>query len=338
MMKDSKIVCFTPAGRRRYMRLLLPYILSSDLVDRYDIWVNTTEEKDIRFFNYIAEHFKKVRLIQQPEGIIKGNTSIASFFKNNTEEDTLYIRFDDDIVWMQPNFFEEFIPKIQALPNAFIVSPLVINNAICSHLLQQYKKLALTPSLYFSATAFDILGWKSGKFASLLHEWFIKKVQSGTYKDIIIETKNFQLALNRFSINCIAFRGETFKMFEGKVLGDEEEYLTVTKPTELGLVNYIIGDCLISHFAFYSQRDVLDKTKLLSMYETLLKNRAIEDKKIKEVWDIISAFDEKAILGNKNIEKSRITFKTKLTKLFPSLYILWLKFKMRYDISKISIQ
>ena len=41
MYQEYKIVVNTAAGRRRYMQYLIPYIVSSEIVDRYDIWVNT---------------------------------------------------------------------------------------------------------------------------------------------------------------------------------------------------------------------------------------------------------------------------------------------------------
>lgn len=49
MYNNYKIVCNTAAGRRRYMQYLIPQVICSDIVDRYDIWVNTTDKKDIAF-------------------------------------------------------------------------------------------------------------------------------------------------------------------------------------------------------------------------------------------------------------------------------------------------
>ena len=54
MYNNYKIVCNTAAGRRRYMQYLIPQVICSDIVDRYDIWVNTTDKKDIAFFEMLA--------------------------------------------------------------------------------------------------------------------------------------------------------------------------------------------------------------------------------------------------------------------------------------------
>jgi len=110
MYQGYKIVCVTPAGRRRYMKLLAPYILSCNLVDRWDIWENTDNKDDMSFFNTLSEQYEIVRIIKHPTGIIKGSVSINDFYPDNsTDKDTVYIRFDDDIVWISPDFFKNFL-------------------------------------------------------------------------------------------------------------------------------------------------------------------------------------------------------------------------------------
>ena len=73
-----RIVAVTPAGRRRYMRLLVPYILSSPCIDRYDIWVNTVEPNDLAFLEALEQH-DKINLIPQPDGIVKGTRCNVDF-------------------------------------------------------------------------------------------------------------------------------------------------------------------------------------------------------------------------------------------------------------------
>ena len=41
MKGNYKIVVNTAAGRRRYLQYLIPFVVSNELVDRYDLWVNT---------------------------------------------------------------------------------------------------------------------------------------------------------------------------------------------------------------------------------------------------------------------------------------------------------
>lgn len=63
-MKDGyKIVVNTAAGRRRYLQYLIPLVISDQLVDRYDLWVNTTDKLDVAFLERMAEEFPKINLI-----------------------------------------------------------------------------------------------------------------------------------------------------------------------------------------------------------------------------------------------------------------------------------
>ena len=108
MYKGYKIVCVTPAGRARYMKILLPYILSSPYVDEYHIWVNTPNPEDVKFLRICNERFRKVKLIHLEGETPKGVDTICKFFKTAIVSDTIYIRFDDDIVFIEEGFFERF--------------------------------------------------------------------------------------------------------------------------------------------------------------------------------------------------------------------------------------
>ena len=130
MYNNFKIVCNTAAGRRRYMQYLLPPILASDIIDRYDIWINTVDTCDIEFFKLIAQKYPKVNLVWQPDGIVDGINSINAFYRACVEEDMIYLKMDDDIIWTEPDFFEKMVAFRVNNPGYFLVSPMVINNAL----------------------------------------------------------------------------------------------------------------------------------------------------------------------------------------------------------------
>lgn len=180
--KKYKCVCVTPAGLRQYMRYLVPQIIASPWVDRYDIWVNTLNKSDLAFLDALSQKYPKIRLVQQPEGRVNACVSICAFFQHAVNDDTIYIRLDDDIIWLEPNFFEEIINFRLAHPKYFWVSPLTINNAICTHLLQR-RNLIHSPK-YITANCFDELAWADGAFAANLHKWFIEKITDQSYKNL----------------------------------------------------------------------------------------------------------------------------------------------------------
>ena len=143
MYQNYKVVVNTAAGRRRYMQYLVPPILNADIVDRYDIWVNTHNMVDIEFFKKLAKKYPKVNLVWQPDGVVNGIASINAFYRDCCDKDTIYMKLDDDVVWFEPELFEKMVKFRVDNPEYFLVSPLVINNALSTYLLQVHNKIKL---------------------------------------------------------------------------------------------------------------------------------------------------------------------------------------------------
>jgi hypothetical protein len=109
MIDNYKVVCNTAAGRRRYMQYLIPFMVASDVVDRYDVWINTTDMQDVTFFKILAGKFPKINFVYQPDGSVCGIPSINAFYRQCTEEDVIYFRLDDDIIWMEPDTIAKMV-------------------------------------------------------------------------------------------------------------------------------------------------------------------------------------------------------------------------------------
>lgn len=269
MYKEYKVVCVTPAGRRRYMQYLIPQILSSDVVDRYDIWINTMNKEDILFFRLLSKECKKINLVYQPDNFINGNLSINAFWRLCSEKDTIYVRLDDDIVWLEPDFFLKIVRFRVDNPNYFIVAPLVINNAMSTYLLQVCGKIKLKE--YFPASCAHPVLWGDPNFALQLHDWFFGEyLKTNKYENLYCGPH--PISMTRFSINSVCWFGHQIDQI-GNVVGDEEEYISVKRPTELGLCNCVDGNVIVSHFAFFTQRSVLDSAYVLEKYGSYLHDK-----------------------------------------------------------------
>lgn len=263
MYKNYKVVVNTAAGRRRYMRYLIPYIVSSEVVDRYDIWINTHNGADIEFFRKIAGYFPKVNLVWQPDGVVNGNSTINAFYKDCVEPDAIYFKLDDDIVWMEPGLIEDMVRFRVDNPQYFLVSPLVINNALSTYLLQTEGKLTLDG--YYQSYASHPILWESGNFAAELHQWFIDNyLTTGQWESLHLGKK--EMGMCRFSINSILWFGKEMAKFAGDVPGDDEEFMSCIYPTRQGMSNAWNGDIIAAHFAFFTQREKLDKNGILEQY------------------------------------------------------------------------
>lgn len=263
MYKGYKIVVNTAAGRRRYMQYLIPYIVSCPIVDRYDIWVNTHNNCDIEFFKRVAKRYPIINLVWQPDGVVNGNKSINAFYKQCVEDRTIYFKLDDDIVWMEPNLIEKMVDFRISNPDFFIVSPLVINNSLSTYLLQIEGKLKLKE--YCNADSSHPVLWRSGRFAADLHNWFLTNyLLPNRWSMLHMGMKS--IGMTRFSINSILWFGDEMSKFNGEVPGDDEEFLSCIYPTKQGLANAWNGDAIVAHFAFFTQREELDRMGILERY------------------------------------------------------------------------
>lgn len=280
MYKNFKIVVNTAAGRRRYMQYLVPPIIEADIVDRYDIWVNTHNMVDIEFFKQLAEKYPKVNLVWQPDGIVNGIASINAFYRDCCDEDTIYMKLDDDVVWFEPKLFEKMVKFRVDNPEYFLVSPLVINNALSTYLLQVHDKIKLDK--YYMSICMERTISLDGWFAADLHNWFMDNyLIKNKYNELYVGKHPMGMA--RFSINCILWFGKDMAEFKGIVPGDDEEFLSCIKPTQLGKCNCFNGDALIAHFAFGTQREGLDKMDILNRYGKLLHDIWSKDERMSAI-------------------------------------------------------
>lgn len=265
MYKDFKVIINTAAGRRRYMQYLIPQVLASDIVDRYDLWLNTTNKQDLEFFKIIANKYPKINLVWQPDGVINGNKSINAFYKQCIDEDAIYFKLDDDIVWLEDNLIENMVRFRIENPEYFLVSPLVINNSLSTYLLQVFGKIHL--NIYHNSDPYSDILWSSGKFAADLHEWFIDYYLSQQKtQQLHLGNGKIPISMTRFSINSILWFGKEMNKMGGVVPGDDEEYLSCIYPTQHGKSNCWNTNAIVAHFAFYTQRAYLDQKGILEKY------------------------------------------------------------------------
>lgn len=248
------------------MRLLAAHVLHSPLVDEWHLWLNTREPGDLAYMRGLAEAHTRVRLIEPPCEPPNGNTTIGQFFRTAIARDVIYVRMDDDIVWLEPEFFPRFLAERVADREPLFLYPLIVNNAICSWLLKTLQKLDVQVAL--KPQCMDPVGWQSHEFAEALHRWFLGRARAGTLDGLRFGRVTSSLC--RVSINCIAWFGADLEPIGGvfpKV--DEEEFASVTLPLLLNLTNRITGQAIAAHYAFFPQREHLDGTDLLEQYRAL---------------------------------------------------------------------
>jgi hypothetical protein len=223
-------------------------------VDEYRLWANTTDVEDLKYLDDVATN-------QYPGFVVVETQSNSSIYPSCVEKDTVYVRFDDDVVLIDsPSAFVDLVRFRIANPQYFLVYGNIMNNAIVSHIHQSLGNLNLDAGVAEYDCA-DEMGWKNPRFAANVH----LQVLDGPLSRFHIDTWNLP-DHERVSINCISWLGSDFAEFGGVVGSDEEQWLSVDRPKESQTTNCIFGGFVCVHYASDTQRDYLDKTDILKLY------------------------------------------------------------------------
>jgi len=267
MYKNHKIVVVTPSGRKKYQEILFHYLTKQlDIIDEYRIWVNTHCKFNRDWFRSLAIENSWVTLdIRQKAG---GNHNINQFFNKCIDENTIYIRLDDDIVYLDPDFIKNIVDFRIENPEYFLILGNIINNSICTFLHREKNIIDVNFDMNFYAM--NQL-WHNPDYARTIHEIFIndlKNHDTNKYKTINNHVMKFY---KRFSINAICWFGHKFKTFNGIVHGDEEQYLTEIYTKKTKTPNIICSNALCSHLSFRPQRSFVANSSILADYRSLLR-------------------------------------------------------------------
>ena len=216
-----------------------------------------------------------------------GNLSIYPFWKHAVDEDTIYVRFDDDIVYIHDDTIENLIDFRIKNKEYFFIYPYIINNIHHSKDLQ-LKNIAtsafgqirsfsdLEPRPEYGGPEYgkgidDHVALRNSAFARHLHELFIEKYNSDILSDLMTTDEIIWERFPQVSINCVSWFGSTFKTFNGILENaDEERWLTTVKAKEMDMLCCTAPNTLVSHFLYGPQRsndsmlDILVKYKDIS--------------------------------------------------------------------------
>ena len=257
----------TPTGRLRYLEVLYRCLAKQkNSFDTWHLWLNTVNARDISFCKNLERDNDWIKTIDL-DVPLSGNDSIASFFKYSTDSDSIYIRFDDDICYLEEKFIEKMTQKRLLDNNTPFLYPIIINNSRIAHVLQNNNRVNLSQNIDKHTVGQNIL-WKNPLLAMEMHIEFLNKVISGRVEEYYMDDYIID-DYCRTSINCICWFGTTMEKIKTSVHGDEEQFLSVTYPKNNNTPNKILGNVICSHFAYYTQRAFLDNTSLLNEYNKL---------------------------------------------------------------------
>lgn len=270
--QEYKVVVCTPAGRKKYLDIFKKHIyrkMEEGLVDSWQLWMNTVDPDDIAYLLSMEAENPKVKIYRQGEpinslGFYETFNPLKThlFFANCHDDDSIYIRFDDDIVWCADDAIEKICKARIDNPNAFVIYPNIVNSTIWTSWHQENGALSEEAGRVKRYTKsdpdyayLDEFNYSDSKLIDHIHNTFKKRYEEGTlsaYYNPSFEMTEYQ----RFSICCIAWWGKD-KLRPGYI---EEPQLSWEMAQELQRPNFCVGDALMVHASYHTQRPYLQAT------------------------------------------------------------------------------
>lgn len=184
--------------------------------------------------------------------------------------DAVFLKCDDDIVYLDIEKLDGFIQFRRDNPRYFIVSANVVNNGVCAHLQQAAGAIPENvghferPPGGFGGTL-----WESAERAAQLHAFFL-----GTGGAALPLAEPVIDWTERQSINFIAWLGRDL-LHMALPQGDDEHALTIGVPTFLDRPTAIYSDFMVSHLSFGPQERGWDPSPLIDAYGALMRDRLL---------------------------------------------------------------
>lgn len=283
MIDGKRIVAWTPYGRQATASILAEYLKrdhAAGLVDEWWLCMNTDADQFAdRVWGYeLEEEHDWIKALERPSGcrLLKPKQrNTGYFYRYMTDFDTVYVRLDDDIVYVHPDAIERLVRHKLQTPGSVASFPIMWNNAVISWYLQ---KAGIIPESYGQVGGpycMDPMGWANGEFAVKIHNYLLDCLDDPETNNLeglyLYQDMPLKIGM-QFSVSCFASLGTLYGRLAnpGVLVPDEEEsWHTVHQPRQLGQPNMIVGNALVSHYSFFPQRAHLARTDVLDRYRAL---------------------------------------------------------------------
>lgn len=255
------MTCF--AGRRRYLEILVKYVdklIAKGLVDEFHIWDYTRDSEDAVWIRKNCQRFKIFDV--QDKSIWKEYYTHYAKIKY-PNPDTVLIKSDDDIMFIDIDQFQSYIDKRRANPNNLLAFASIVNNKVPCLMQQSFGQW---PEMQFDEL--DNLMY-SGEICARLHNYFIKnhdiflKISRNLTQRKCVVQRDLHSLVN---INFFAILAKDLHIFENCYENDECD-LSHFLPVFINKFNYIDPGFVVCHMGFTKQRELgFDETEALKGY------------------------------------------------------------------------
>jgi hypothetical protein len=283
MIDGKKVVAWTPYGREETMSILVKYMerdVMAGVVDEYHLYMNTDPDqvRDREYAQELNEEHAWIVLQERPAGLKvlrPKQLNTGRYYRYAIEPDTVYVRLDDDIVYVHENAMERLVQRKIGSPS-LVCFPIIWHNAICSYYLQTFGKIPTEFGVVEEPYCMDQIGWKDAGFAESIHNLLLDHIQNDTVDSLFFH-HDIELPIGKqFSVSCFAAESDIYRELnpQGILHHEEEEHWhTVYRTKQTGRSNSIVGNSLVAHLSFFPHRDYIrGATDILPRYRELAEN------------------------------------------------------------------
>ncbi len=289
---NGKTIFFIFGGRKDRMYFLMHYVeklLAQKQIDYVHIWNVARNKQDYKWLKSLEDESKGIFVFSLKKFYKKINEvyfefrswySIYHYYNDEPFKTSLFVKCDDDIVYIDTGQFSSFTDKIKNItPDSkhYMVSANVVNNGVCAYLQQKRGLIPKSLEVFDFPNDNNLLGlagenyWNEGKKSQELHKYFIQNRRSFVAKSKTLPIELVDIGI-RFSINLIGFKQKTIdNMLKYFYNGDSDEFsLSVELSKFLNKKIMIDMSFVASHLSFSFQLKQDDK-KLLFEYDELFR-------------------------------------------------------------------
>jgi hypothetical protein len=304
MIGQYKIVAVSPVGRKPTLSILASYMIKmTSFIDEWQLWNNALNIEDEFYIKKLQETYPNfIKVISKLD---RSNRDYGTccilyhYYKDCIDENTIYIRIDDDVVFIDTDKFKDFIQFRIDNPDFFMVYPIIINNIMISWKLANVGKLndfnrycpageeyaeyinkhidtiksldIFDPNLRVAQIIpenllLNKLYWDDHDFTVYMHNKFLSTSKEHFYMENW-QLDNYEIISNQ----CSSWFGKDMKTIQ-QVSQEDEPWFALFYPCKHNKKNAVFGGTILVHYAYYPQYPILRNTDILDRYKKLALN------------------------------------------------------------------
>lgn len=209
-MPGRPVVLFLFGGRRGNLEVNLPLIrqiLDQNPHVTFHLWNLARLHADSEYIRTIGGDRIKVFNQWSGMGAIRNMPRVWHHYTNPAFRDSLFVKMDDDVVFVQTEKFDSFVGAIESNPGK-ILSAEVVNNGACT----QFMSKLWDGFLQLGVPLLDV--HESNEYARLAHQFMFDEWRQLVNRSIGLVDVNTWL-----SINLIGMDWQTLRQMEAKIGG-----------------------------------------------------------------------------------------------------------------------